>query len=336
MKRRLHIMLLADGACIPDDDPELLGEGTADSTEFHVAHALRELGHTVTIHGVAREVGTVVRAVNGERPDLVFNLTEEFRGNRQFDRNIAALLELLHVPFTGSGSVGLMLTRGKGLCKQLLTLHRIRVPGFLICPPGRRTRAPKSLRYPLVVKPAYEDGSDGISMASLVKDEAGLRERVRMVHERWKQPAVAEEYVEGRELYVSVLGNRRLQVLPPRGIVFGGEGNGGPLMATGRVKWDEAYRKHWKVSFGFAELDEAEHRRLARVCKRAFRVLELRDYARFDVRLTPEGRIVVLEANANPDLAYGDELAESAERAGIGYEALVARIVRLALRRYKG
>ena len=149
-------------------------------------------------------------------PDLVFNLTEQFGGDRRFDKNIAALLEILDIPFTGSGATGLMLCRDKRLCKQLLSLHRIRVPGFAFLPLNRAVRVPKTLRYPLVVKPAFEDSSEGISNASLAANEEALRERVQFVHEGWQQAVIAEEYIEGRELYVSVLGNKRLVVLPIR------------------------------------------------------------------------------------------------------------------------
>lgn len=333
MTARLRVTVLMDGACMSDSDPEYRDESSAQITEYHVVNALRELGHEVSILAVREDIGAVVRALQEGRPDLVFNLTEEFRGKRRFDLNLAALLELLHVPFTGSGSIGLMLTRDKGLCKQLLSLHRVRVPTFAVFALHEPIRVRKTLPYPLIVKPVYEDGSDGISLASLVKDEKGLLERVRMVHERWKQAAVAEEFIEGRELYVSVLGNRRLTVLPAREIVFGTIAEGGPALATGRVKFDRAYRESWKISFGFADLDDALRREIERVCRRVYRVLRIRDYGRIDLRVSPDGRIVILEANANPDLGYGDEMAESAERGGIRYSRLIDRIVRHAMRR---
>ena len=194
----------------------------------------------------------------------------------------------------------------------------------------------KSLQYPMVVKPAYADGSEGISNASLVSNEELLKDRIRLVHERWNQPAIAEEYVTGRELYVSVLGNKRLSVLPPREIFLSRTSDNGPIHATYRVKWDQEYRKKWNITFGLADLEESVMAHIAGVCKRVYRILQLQDYGRIDVRLTPENRLVILEVNPNPDIAFGDEVAESAEKAGIPYRQLIDRILRLALKRYAG
>ncbi|MBN2316540.1 MAG: ATP-grasp domain-containing protein, partial [Sedimentisphaerales bacterium] len=263
-----------------------------------------------------------------------FNLTEQFGGDRRFDKNIAALLEILDIPFTGSGAMGLMLCRDKGLCKQLLSLHKIRVPGFVFLPLNRAIRVPKTLRYPLVVKPAFEDSSEGISNASLAANEEALRDRVQFVHERWQQAVIAEEYIEGRELYVSVLGNKKLDVLPIRECLFNSDEAKGPQMATYRVKFNAKYRQKWNITFGFADLDPAIVKNVERVCKRIYRALQIRDYGRIDLRLTPDNKLVILEANPNPDIAYGEEFAESAHKAGISYEKLLDRILQVALQRY--
>jgi len=334
MKKKLGITVLMDAGCIPADDPEFAKTTPPlTTTEYHVVHALRNLGHPVSILGVHERVDTIVAPLLENRPDLIFNLTECFRGNRRLDKNIAGLLELLDMPYTGTGPAGLMLCRHKGLCKQLLSLHKIRVPGFATLEPGRAVRISKALRYPVVVKPAYEDGSVGISNLSLVRNEAGLLERVRMVHERLNQPAVVEEYVEGRELYVSLLGNKRLTVLPPRELFLGGDEQNGPVLATYRVKWDQKYQEKWNIRFGMAELDEAVMAGIARICKKVYRVMQLQDYGRIDLRLTPENKLVILEVNPNPDIAYGEEVAEAAERADLSYNGLIERILSLALRR---
>lgn len=335
MKQKLDIVVLMDAACIPEDDRDFMLEEPEPTTEHHVVNALRGLGHAVRILGADHNVGEIVAALTGSRPDLVFNLTEVFRGNRRHDANIAALLEMLDIPFTGTGSTGLMLCRGKDLCKQLLSLHKIRVPGFVTLAPGRRTRVPRALRFPMVVKPAYTDGSEGIAKASLVNNLEELQQRTRLVHERWQQAALAEEYINGRELYVSIMGNNRLTVLPPREIFLPRETEG-PALATYRVKWDYAYRDKWNIRFGPAQLEPDVMAGITRTCKKVFRILQLKDYARIDVRLTPEDRMFILEVNPNPDIAYGDEVAESAEKAGIGYHALIDRIIRLAMRRYQG
>ena len=333
MKRSRRITVLMDANAIPSDNPELLVEPDEASTEFHVVNALRGLDHHVEVLGVDHDVEAMILALKAQAPELVFNLTELFAGDRRQDRNIAAVLEMLGLPFTGSGVRGLLLCRDKGLSKQLLSHHRIRVPGFAIFSPGDRVTVSHHLTFPVVVKPMLTDGSEGISNASLVSDEDGLRSRVRLVHERWQQPAIAEEYIAGRELYVSVLGNRRLQVLPPRELFFRSDEVGGPVMATYRVKWDAAYQAKWNIRFGNAELEDRLQRRVSSVCRRVFRILHLQDYGRVDLRVTADGRIVILEVNPNPDIAWGEEVAEAAERVGISYPELLTRIMRQALRR---
>ena len=335
MRRRLNITVLVDTSAIPDNDPDFTAEEHEPTTEYHVTTTLRELGHNVSVRGAVHDIGTLVGTLTEPRPDIVFNLTEEFGGDRRLDKNIAGLLEMLGIPFTGAGPAGLMLCRDKQLCKQLLSLHKIRVPGFIALAPDRPLRFSKNLRYPMVVKPAFEDSSEGISKASLVANENELKERVVFVHERWQQPAIAEEYIEGRELYVSLLGNRRLTVLPFRECLFDSEGDQGPQLATYRVKWSAEYREKWNIRFGFADLSGPIVEAIGRVCRRVYHVLQIRDYGRIDLRLTPDNKVIILEANANPDLAYGEEVAEAAEKTGIHYDNLIQRILRLALRRYE-
>lgn len=335
MARRLSITVLVDPATVPEEDPQFKDPPDTPITEYHVCEALRLLGYHVTVVGADHDIATVAQRLKEQDPDLVFNLTEQFCGDRQLDKNIAALLELLDLPFTGTGAMGLLLARDKRLCKEILRLHKIRVPIFLSLPLGRAPRVPKKLPYPMVVKPAFEDSSEGISNASLVYDAETLHSRAAFIHERWNQPAIAEEYIDGRELYVSILGNKRLTVLPPRECFFNAEGNEGPVMLTYRCKWDDQYRRKWQIEFGFADLEPAMLERIERVCKRAYRALHLLDYGRIDLRLTPENQLVILEANPNPDIAYGEEVAEAADRVGIDYESLIDKVVHLALKRYE-
>lgn len=335
MNKPMSITVLVDGTAVPENDREFTGFPKDPTTEHHVIQTLRDLGHDVSILPVEEDIAEIVSILTGRRPDIVFNLTEQFGGDRRLDKNIAALLEILDIPFTGSGAMGLMLCRDKHLCKQLLSLHKIRVPGFAFLPLKRAIRVPKALRYPLVVKPAFEDSSEGISNASLAANIEALRERVQFVHEGWQQAVIAEEYIDGRELYVSVLGNKKLIVLPIRECFFNSDEAKGPQMATYRVKFNAEYRKKWDITFGFAELDPAIIKNVERICKRVYRVLQIRDYGRIDLRLTPDNKLVILEANPNPDIAYGEEFAESAHKAGISYEKLMARILQVALRRYE-
>jgi len=297
MSRKLHITVLVDEAEITDEDPNFEGAPDLLTTEHHVIGALRELGHEVSILGAVSDIATIVKTLAFNNPDLVFNLTEAFHGDRTLDKNIAALVQMMGIPFTGTGPAGLMLCRDKRLCKELLSLHKIRVPRFFSVPPGRKVHVPKTAPYPLVVKPALEDGSEGISNASLVTNETELKERSRYMHERWHQPAIVEEYIDGRELYVGILGNKKLTVLPIRECSFDYEGSEGPQLATYRVKWNEDYRRKWNITFGFAELDEGVVKNIEHVCKKVYRILHLKDYGRIDLRLTPENKVVILEAN---------------------------------------
>ena len=335
MGRKLKITVLVDESTVTIEDPQFELPHDKTDTEYHVVEALRDIGYKVSVVGAINDVGSLVEKLTENKSDLVFNLTEEFNGDRRLDQGIAGLLELLGLPYTGSGPAALMLCRDKRLCKELLNLHKIRVPGFLSITAGKTAHVPKNINWPLVVKPAFEDSSEGISNASVVYDIDALNNRAKFVHERWNQAAIAEEYIDGREFYVTVLGNKQLNVLPIRECSFEASEEGGPLMATYRVKWDAEFREKWKIRFGFAELDNKTFKDINRICKKVYRALHLRDYGRIDLRLTASNKIVVLEANPNPDLAYGEEVAEAAEKAGIGYNEFIDRIVHNALRRYR-
>lgn len=332
----LNITVLVDGAEVFPDDPQYEGVPEKPTTEYHVIDSLRHIGHNVTVLAVDVNMPQIIQTLADSPPDLVFNLTEQYGGDRAYDKNIAACLEMLDIPFTGAGAMGLMLCRDKRLCKQLLGLHKIRVPAFLSFPAGRPVKCPGKLHFPMVVKPALEDGSEGIANASIVTTADALRERVLFVQSRWNQPVIAEEYIPGRELYVGVLGNTRLNVLPVRECRFEGTGedSDGPTMLTYRAKWNDEYREKWKINFGFAELEPALQAKIEKICKKVYRILHLQDYGRIDLRLRPDGGVVVLEANPNPDIAYGEEVAEAADRAGIDFEALMQTIVQMARRRF--
>jgi len=333
MTEALNILVLVDYATVPEDDPEFQDPTGKAITEYHVIEAVRHLGHQVSVLGVFDNLDEIIRHLKENKPDLVFNLTEQYCGERLWDKNIAGVLDMMQVPYTGAGPMGLMVCRDKRLCKELLGLHKIRVPNFLSLPWGKTIRVNKSIRFPLVVKPALGDGSEGIANASLVYNTDTLAERAEFIHHRWQQDAIAEEYIEGRELYVTVLGNNRLKVCPPRECFFNTNGDEGPNLATYRVKWNDEYREKWGINFGYGELEPETAKRIAKVCKRAFRVLHLRDYGRVDLRLTPEGKIVILEANPNPDLAWGEEVAEAAQYAGLDYDHLIDFIIRQAIKR---
>jgi len=332
----MRILMLTDPETVPADDPLLMSAEVLPESamEYHIARGLRELGHEVEVLGFGNSIAANIEALTTHKPELVFNLTEWFKGNRRQDAHIAGLLDLLELPYTGSGPIGLMLCRDKAACKQILGHHRIRLPHFITLPPGT-LRLKRRMVYPAIVKPLYEDGSDGISLASLVQDEAQLIERVRMIHEQRRQPAICEQFIEGREIYVGIVGNDRLRAFPPRELVFGKADEGGPGIATAKVKWDEDYRRKWSIDYVNAELDPALERRITRICKRVYRYMQIRDYGRIDLRITPAGDIYFLEANPNPNLAPDDDLAESAKKSGLTYPQLLQAILHQALGRHR-
>ena len=332
----MKITALIDAETVFADDPEFTGatDAVRQSVEFQVIQALRDLQHEVTIQIFGPDPLVSVRAVADRSADLVFNLTEHFKGNRRQDANIAGLLELMNIPFTGTGAEGLLLCRDKITAKRLLGYHKIRVPHFFAVTPGSTT-IPKRIYYPLIVKPAHEDGSDGISLASIVNDGDELQARIKMIHERMNQPALCEEFIEGREIYVGLTGNDRLTAYPAREVRFGKTDEGGPQIATRKVKWDEEYRKKWAIEYVHADLPEALERAVSRTSKRIYRILQMRDYGRIDLRLKADGEIVFLEANPNPNIGKDEDLAEAAQKSGVDYNGLIDRVIKAAQSRYR-
>lgn len=224
------------------------------------------------------------------------------------------------------------------MSKKVLAYHGVSVPGFRTYRPGEGVERDLDLAFPLIVKPLAEDASVGIAMASVVSDPTALAERVAFVHQRFPQPAIAEEFVDGRELYVSLLGNDdRLEILPLVEMVWDkSKTRPEERIASRLAKWDPDYRARKGIRNVFARpISRAARERIAATCAMAYRALWLRDYARLDVRLTPDGDVWVIEANANPFISYGHDVANAAEKAGLRYDAFVNRIVEEAARRYE-
>ena len=302
-------------------------------TEFDVVATLREAGHDVEVLGVVGDLGAIRGALQSYEPDVAFNLLEEFDGVATYDQHIVSYLELMKQQYTGCNPRGLMLARDKALSKKLLTYHRIHVPAFTVFPMGRVIKRPKKLHLPLFVKSVTEEASRGIAQASLVRDDEKLEERVRFVHENVGTDAIAEEYIEGRELYLGVMGNQRLTTFPVWEMHFTKMPPDMPRIATGKVKWDVEYQKRWGIETHAAkDLPEGVESRIHRICKRAYRILGLSGYARLDLRMREDGRVYVIEANPNPQIGYGEDFAESAEVGGIPYDVLLGRIMNLGIR----
>lgn len=307
-------------------------EGSYTENDVHLA--LIESGYEVHRLSLFDDVRPLLDAVREIKPDVIFNLCETFHNVTQWDKNIAALIELFDIPYTGASSSSLFLCNDKGLCKKILRFHRVRVPRFHAYYRGHKVWLPKTLKLPCIVKPLTEEASRGISQASIVDDEKGFVARVQMIHERMNLDAIAEEYIEGRELYVSIVGDRALRLLPPREMTFGQMSEDEPRIATYKAKWDDAYRTRWGINNDFAkELEPELLERIHDVCKRAYRALNIRSYARFDLRVTSAGQVYVIEPNVNPCIAKDDELAQSAMKVGISYPSLIRKLVNQALRR---
>lgn len=332
---KLRVLTLVHRHLIP---PDKVDEGTDITaapwrTEYDVTTTLTAMGHEVHTLAVHDDLGDLRRAAFELKPHIAFNLLEGFDDITIFDQNVVSHLELLKLPYTGCNPRGLVLARDKSLSKKLLAYHRIPVPEFEVFRAGRPVRRPKRLTYPLIVKSLTQEASIGISQASVVDSDERLKERVAFIHDSIGTAAIAEQYIEGREVYVGILGNQLLQALPPWELDFSGMPEGSRRIATDRVKWNVKYQQKYAIDSGPAKgLSEEAATRLQHLCKRAYRALELSGYARIDLRIDDAGRPWVLEANPNPQIARGEDFAAAAEAAGLSYETVLQRIINLGLR----
>jgi D-alanine-D-alanine ligase len=336
VKKPLRILVLMHPSLVPPDT--LKGQAPEEvhrwKTEYGVVSTLKKIGHEVRPLGVQDELNPIRVAAEEWKPDVVFNLLEEFYGLSDFDSHVVSYLELLKLPYTGCNPRGLFLARSKAITKKIAAYHRVRVPAFFVVARGRKPQRPKSLRFPLFVKSASEEASLGISQASLVDSDDKLAERVRFVHESVGTDAIVEQYIEGRELYVAAIGNERVRTLPVWELEFGTLAETAEPIATERVKHSLEYQKKHGIDAKRAEnLDPNLVRALERTTRRVYRMLELDGYARVDYRLTSAGEIYLLEANPNPEIAEKEEFASAALAAGISYRQLLQRMVSLALAR---
>jgi D-alanine-D-alanine ligase len=307
-------------------------------SEFDVITTLEKLGHQTRVLSDVSEFGEIRMAVKAFEPQIVFNLLEEFQGEGIYVPYVLGYLELRRLPFTGCNPYGLVVCDNKSLLKKILRYHRIPAPEFALFGRGRPARRlPRRLQFPVIVKSASMHGSVGIAQASVVTNDERLRERVEFIHDHLQTDAIVEEYIEGRELYVGVLGNKQLQVLPVRELSFGNLPEGTRPIATDKAKWDEDYQEKLQIETGQAEnLPDGVESRIERYCKKAYKALGLSGYARMDFRLTDDGRLYLLEPNPNPDLDNEEDFAMAAQAAGVEYADLIQRIVNLGLRYREG
>lgn len=336
MKKKLKVLLLFNS---PYQNPrgydykEEFADPENMYTENDVCQALKANGHEVSILGLHDTLVPLFEEIKENRPDVIFNLVEVFQDKTHLEKNIAALLEMLGIPCTGATSDNMFICNNKGLSKKILAFHKVKVPRFYAFYRHRKVWLPKKLKLPAVIKPLCEEASRGISQASISDSEEAFLERVRFIHENMNMDAIAEEYIDGREFYVTIIGNKRLTVLPLRELIFG-ELPEDARIATYKAKWDDIYRERWGIKSVYAgKLADGLEKEIADVCKRAYRAMDIRSYLRFDIRVGQDGKVYIIEANANPCIAKIDEVAQSAAKIGISYNRLIKTIVGLAFQR---
>ncbi len=318
------LLLCSQDAEGPPPDP-VLGD---------VAEALGACGHDVARLVIGRDVAPVVDALRRRAPDLVFNLAESFRGKSALESSIASMLNLLGLRYTGSSHTGLTLAGDKSLTKKILSFHGIRVPESATVHRGALDWA-DALEFPLIVKPPQEDASLGITSASVVRSLQELLERIDEVQRDHAGPVLVERYVEGREFYVPVLGNERAEALPVAELDMSRYPDGVPRIASHAAKWEEGHAEYDGSVVAYPkDLEEATLERMRGAALETFHALRLRDYARIDLRVTPDGEVFVIEANPNCYLARSEVFAQCALRGGLEYDGLIGRIVDLAMARY--
>jgi D-alanine-D-alanine ligase len=329
----MNITLLhgADAA-EPPEDP-VLGQ---------IETALRALGHVPTRVPVHGEVEPVIAALRAASPALVFNLAESFDGKSALESNVAALLNLIGLRYTGSSPAALLMAGDKSLTKQVLSFHKILTPEFATIYRGALDHV-GDLKFPLIVKPPQEDASLGITSKSVVRDVRELLGTMDALQREFQSPVLVEEFVEGREFYVGVLGNVSPTALPVIELDFSAFPADRPKVASWEAKWGEGgtggtgetgaefagTRSIFPTDVP-AELLE----RMQRVAVESFNALRLRDYGRVDLRVTPAGEVYVIEVNPNCYLEASGELSRAAAAAGTPHDALIGRIVELAQGRY--
>ncbi len=336
MKRKIKVLLIFDSPYFVPRGYEFKDEfkDVDWDAERFVYQALLENNYQVSLLGIHNDIEILFEQIKDDKPDVIFNLVEVFDQKYYLDKNIAAVLELLQIPYTGSSPRSLILCGDKALTKKILTYHKIRVPRFHTFYRARKVWLPKRLRFPVIVKPLTDEASRGLSQASVVDNEQSFIERIKFLQKNLDADVITEEYIDGREFYVSIIGKKRLRVLPMREMKFGKFPQDEPRVATYKAKWDYEYRQRWGIQNVFSgRLSGGLKERIENVCKRAYRALNMENYARFDIRVDKDSRIFILEANANPSLDKDDELAEAANKAGIDYTKLIKKIVDLSFKR---
>lgn len=328
-RKKLRVIMLADEKLLPAGELKDFSEKQRElrKTEFDVRDAIEALGHEVFSIGVSDDLSTIRGAIDAHKPHVAFNLVEEFGGIGHFDQHVVSYLELRRQAYTGCNPRGLTLARDKALTKKILAYHGLKVPEFAIFAKRRATARPAGLAFPLFVKSLTEEGSAGISGASIVHDDDKLKERVEFIQRTTDSTAIAEQFIEGREIYIGVMGNDRVTVLPAWEFAMTKKEDGAPLIASGRAKWDPEYQRQMGLETGPAKLTKKMQAELAELSKQIYRLLGMSGYARLDFRVTANGDAYLLEANPNPQIAKDEDFALSAKHVGMDYPELIEQLM---------
>ena len=308
-------------------------DGTRDPVVAQVASALRRGKHTVSVFGVPPDIRKLVNGLTRRKPDLVFHLVEELGDNAAGNIAVCGVLDLLGLPYTGCGAGEFYLGQDKVLAKKILAFDSIPCPNFAVFGRDKAMETGGNLRMPLFVKPVAMDASIGIGKRSLVRDAGELMKQVAAIHAECGDDALAEEYIEGREFYVAIVGNQEPLALPPIEVDFSGLPEDAPRVYDRKAKWEPGSAEHGGVKAVVADIPDDLRARLHKVSLDAYRALRVRDYGRVDLRVADTGDIYVLEVNASCYLDKNDEFAMAAREAGIGYPELIGRIVEAAVDR---
>jgi D-alanine-D-alanine ligase len=329
----LKILILVHQDCVPPKGATVkMADWAIWKTEFHVIKTLKKQGHKVIVYGVNGKLIDLKNEIDLVDPHIIFNLLEDFQGEASFESHVVSFLELLRIPYTGCNPQGLSIGRDKALSKKILNFHGVLTPGFFTVEKGKSFTIPEDLKFPLIVKSLIEEASLGISQDSIVHNQRNLIKRVRFIHNKIGTDALVEEYIQGRELYVGVLGSKQLKVLSPWELDFGTLAQDSYPIATRNVKFNKSYCEKYEISRGpMTNLPQSLKRKVEEISRSAYKALKLSGYARLDFRLTEEGELYFLEANPNAELARGECLANAAQQSGLPYDDLITKILRLGL-----
>jgi D-alanine-D-alanine ligase len=328
-----RVLLLSDLSINPPEGGDYSGLLPKDDmqTDRQIAKALRSKGYDTRFFGLFNDIESLIKVIKEYEPHVVFNMVESFNNDRDLHPNVIAFLELMGVKFTGAGPTSLRICRDKGLTKEILSFHDVRVPQFMI---SQKSYPYKNINipFPAIVKPLNLEGSEGIAQSSFVENEKDAIERIQFIHEKHQTDAIIEEYVDGRELYVGVLGNIKLTVFQPRELFFSELTEDDPKMYTYKAKWNKKYRKKWGIrTMPMRPYEDPLKSQIEEMCKKVYKIFNIKGYARIDLRINSENEIFFIEANPNAAIDKHEDFAKSAEKHGLTYEDLLDQIVKLGM-----